>query len=299
VRFLSAFVVFALIVGGCKPEAAPSPSVTLALLGDVMLGRGIEASTESFAFLQPQLAAADLALVNLESPLTDAPPLADTPYILCAPPSSVDALTAAGFDLLSVANNHWLDCGIDGYEETQTVLQDAGLGAIGLGTKAYRREVNGVKLSFFAFNAVSGFDVPRAARFVQAERADGAVVIVSMHWGAEYQSAPTEYQEEIAGTLAEAGAALIWGHHPHVLQPSRWVGETLVLYSLGNALFDQHGLPDTRRSAMVVVTLGRSGVHKAEVYPFIIDGTNSRVKQVGEAEAGLIWTYFRMGPRPR
>jgi poly-gamma-glutamate synthesis protein (capsule biosynthesis protein) len=116
-----------------------------------------------------------------------------------------------------------------------------------------------------------------------------------MHWGAEYQAGASSGQKEIAERLAEAGAALIWGHHPHVLQPAEWIadGKTLVLYSLGNALFDQPGLANTRRSAFVLVTFTADGLAEFDVIPFLIDVPNSRMVAAEEADAQRIMQYFK------
>jgi poly-gamma-glutamate synthesis protein (capsule biosynthesis protein) len=116
-----------------------------------------------------------------------------------------------------------------------------------------------------------------------------------MHWGAEYQSGASAHQKQIAEELAEVGAALIWGHHPHVLQPAAWInnGQTLVLYSLGNALFDQQGLENTRRSALVLATLDPNGINGFKVIPFVIDVPNSRVMEAEQADAQVIKDYFK------
>lgn len=286
-----------LLVSGCRVEASARP-VTLALLGDVMLGRGVQADEGSFAYLQPHLVTADLALANLESPLTDAPAESASPYILCAPPKAVEALAAAGIDLLSVANNHSRDCGAEGAAETLSVLQEAGLGAIGQEGKPLLREVNELHLAFLAFDATGDFAFIPAVESVRSAREGGAVVIVSMHWGAEYQSSPSEEQQRIARQLAEAGAALIWGHHPHVLQPAQWIGDTLVLYSLGNALFDQHGLASTRQSVLALVTLDATGVRGLEVVPFLVDAVRSRTEAPSAEEAQRIMEYFGPGNWP-
>ena len=245
--------------------------VHLALLGDIMLGRGVEPSSESFAYIQPRLAGADLALANLESPLTNAPVAKDTPYILCAAPENVNYLVEAGLDLLSVANNHREDCGAEGEQETLSTLEAAGLSVIGPGVEPVTGEVNGVRLAFLAFDDTGRWDSRPAVEAVRAAKRTGAVVVVAMHWGTEYQSGESEQQVTIAKELADAGADLIWGHHPHVLQPAKWIGQTLVLFSLGNALFDQYGLESTRQSALVLVTLNMRGVTESEAVPFVID----------------------------
>ena len=279
------------------PEAIPSPAptVTVALLGDVMLGRAVHPSAETFTYLEPFLISADLALANLESPLTNSPVQTESPYALCAPPENVKYLADAGFDLLTLANNHSLDCGAKGLAETQSTLTDAGLGFIGPDPEPVYRVINGIRLAFLAFDATSGFDIETAAQAVRSAREAGAVVVLSIHWGAEYQAGASPGQEQIAGILAEAGAALIWGHHPHVLQPAEWIhdGKTPVLYSLGNALFDQYGLENTRRSALVLVRLGPGGVEELRVIPFLIDLRNSRIVDAGADEAQVIMKYFK------
>lgn len=290
---LAALNLLLVLLSGCQAET-PAPSVTLALLGDVMLGRAVRPSAQTFAYLKPTLLSADLSLANLESPLTNAPVETQSQYQLCAPPESARSLADAGFDLFSLANNHALDCGEKGQAETQSTLMGAGLGFIGTDSQPLSREINSIRLTFLAFDATSGFDVETATQAVRSARENGAIVIVSTHWGAEYQSGASSAQKQIAAQLAEAGAALIWGHHPHVLQPAEWLnsGKTLVLYSLGNALFDQAGLASTRQSALALVTLDSSGVKTLKVIPFVIDIPKSRIIEADAASAKSILEYF-------
>jgi poly-gamma-glutamate synthesis protein (capsule biosynthesis protein) len=277
------------------PQHQGRSSVTLALLGDVMLGRSVQPSAETFAYMRPYLISADLALANLESPLTEAQFQPRSPYALCALPEVVSHLAEAGFNLLSLANNHRLDCGQVGLVETQHTLTEAELGFIGPAPEAVYRQINGLRLALLAFDATSGFRPESAVQAVRLARGTGALVIVSIHWGAEYQAGPSPYQRQIAGQLVEAGAALIWGHHPHVLQPAAWMdgGKALVLYSLGNALFDQYGLENTRRSALALVRLGQNGVEELQAIPFVIDVQQSRVLEADPASAQAIMKYFR------
>ena len=260
----------------------PRQTVTLALLGDLMLGRGVDPKPASLAFLTPDLTAADLALANLESPLTSSLPAVDSAYNLCAPSVRAELLPAWGLDMLSLANNHSLDCGSHGPADTAAALTAAGVMPIGSGPEPVYRDVNGLQLAFLAFDDVSSpVDAQAAVQAIRSVRASGVLVVVSIHWGAEYQGGASERQKMLAQQFAEAGAALVWGHHPHVLQPAAWIettwGKTLILYSLGNALFDQGGLSDTRQSALVVVTLDTQGVKSVRAVPFVIDVIHSRV----------------------
>ena len=208
----------------------PRPTAKLALLGDLMLGRGVDPKPDSLAYLTPELAGADLALANLESPLSPSSPAVASAYNLCASSDHANLLSAWGFDLLSIANNHSFDCGPDGLSDTVKALNAAGITPVGSGTDPVYRNVNGLRLAFLVFDDItSPLDADAAAQAVRSAHEGGAVVIVSIHWGMEYQGGASDRQKSLARRFAEAGAALVWGHHPHVLQPAAWIGDTLIL----------------------------------------------------------------------
>jgi poly-gamma-glutamate capsule biosynthesis protein CapA/YwtB (metallophosphatase superfamily) len=289
--FLLAFLVA--MLAGCQSQR----SVTLAFLGDINLGRSVTPAVDSFSLLAPELAGADLALANLESPLSSAPPPATSAYDLCAPVEYAHMLAAWELDLLSISNNHASDCGPDGPSQTHLALAAEGLATISR-VPVYRT-IHGIKLAFLAFDDVtSPLETQVAVQAIQAARAAKAQVIVSVHWGVEYQGGASSRQRSLAHSFADAGAILIWGHHPHVLQPIEWIktpaGRTLVLYSLGNALFDQQGLEDTVRSALVQVTLNRDGVQTLQATPFIIDPNHSRLLAPDDAQAEKIHARLRI-----
>ncbi len=274
---------FFILLVSCRPH---SSTVTLAFLGDLMLGRGVQAAPDSLAYLRPELHAADLSLANLESPLTNDPPAAtmEAGYNLCAAAPAAGFLGAWGLDLLSLANNHRFDCNLEGTNETIRILTDLGLTPIGPGLEPIYLEINGLKLAFLALDDISSpLDETAAMQAIHSAHVAGTMVVVSIHWGMEFQAGPSERQKALAQQFAEAGAALIVGTHPHVLQPAEWIrtvsGKTLVLYSLGNAMFDQGGLADTRQAALVAVTLGSKGVKSARAVPFEIDAFHSLVTQ--------------------
>jgi poly-gamma-glutamate capsule biosynthesis protein CapA/YwtB (metallophosphatase superfamily) len=284
-RVLAPFsaVILLFLLVSCQPKAS---RVTLALLGDLMIGRTIDPTPASLSYLDPELKAADLSLANLESPLANIPPHSGTSagYNLCTSATRAGLLSAWGLDLLSLSNNHRFDCGPDGPMETASILNAAGLHPVGPGFEPLYREINGLRLGFLAFDDIlAPIDISTATQAIQSARAGGTLVIVSIHWGAEYQQGPSERQETLARQFANAGAALVVGTHPHVLQPAEWIrtsrGKTLVIYSLGNALFDQRGLADTRQSVLVVVTLDSAGVAYARAVPFEIDISHNRVIQ--------------------
>jgi poly-gamma-glutamate capsule biosynthesis protein CapA/YwtB (metallophosphatase superfamily) len=262
---------------GCQAN----PSVTIGFLGDISLGRDVTPSLDSFAYLQDHLSTADIVLANLESPLSNGDTGSKTGYNLCSSGQRAPLLAEWGMDLLSLANNHFNDCSPTGISETQSFLSKVGV--IGLTSELYQINEKGIELSFFAFDDVSSeIDMEAATTAITTASSHDSFVVVSMHWGMEYQGAPSDRQQNLAVLLADAGADLIWGHHPHVLQQVEWIetsrGKTLVLYSLGNALFDQGGLEDTRQSALLLVNLDSGRVKSVEAVPFEIDVPLSKTK---------------------
>jgi poly-gamma-glutamate synthesis protein (capsule biosynthesis protein) len=286
--------VLAVSLAGCGQHR----TVTLALLGDILLGRGVTPTADSLAYLAPELSAADLALANLESPLGPGDEAPTHEYDLCAPAERASFLAGWGLDLLSLENNHADDCGPDGAGQTIAALSAAGLD--GLTNEATIVEIDGLRLAFFAFDDVgSPLDGEAAAAAIRLAVDGGALAVVSIHWGVEYQAGPTPRQEALARDFVEAGAALVWGHHPHVLQRAEWLDaarsdnelrrrSALILYSLGNALFDQGGLADTRRSTLALVSLDRRGVEEVRFVPFVIDVRRGRLAAPDAASAGKI-----------
>jgi poly-gamma-glutamate synthesis protein (capsule biosynthesis protein) len=320
-RTLTTFILVLGLAAGFSPIQATTPRqatattptptpesgiVTLALLGDINLGRGVYPNADTFAYLKPVLESVDLAMANLESPLTTKPVVTKSPYALCTRPDRANYLYDAGFDLLSVANNHYIDCGLSGYKETLTTIEQNGMDAIPADFVPVYRELNGVKLAFLAVNATWKFDRAGLLKAIDTAQSNGNIVLVSIHWGDEYFAQPNKFQKTLAKQMAEAGASLIWGHHPHVLQPVEWIDipcdsrdpskiyrHTLVLYSLGNALFDQYALPDTRRSALALVQMDKDGVQAFHAIPFVIDEPRSRLIAADDDTAKKILERLR------
>lgn len=294
---------------GASITPTPTPvsgQVTLALMGDINLGRGVYPNSDTFTYIKPILDSVDLAMANLESPLTTKPVITKSPYALCTKPERAKFLEDAGFDILSFANNHDLDCGLSGRKETLSTLKQFNLDVIPPDAVTVYREMNGVKLAFIAINATWAFDRQALLDAISTAYKQGAVVVVSIHWGDEYFAQPNRFQKALAKEMAEAGASLIWGHHPHVLQPVEWIfvpcttgnpsatcRQTLVLYSLGNALFDQYSLPDTRQSALAMVVMNQAGVQQFQAIPFVIDEPRSRLAAAEDSTSKKILERLR------
>ncbi len=279
--WLAAWLLVGLGLGSCAPAGGEAHIV---LMGDVMLGRGVALAhsehnwATTLAALLPVTSQTDLSAANLESPLTDEALISPDGFDLRAPPASVQALVGASISLVTLANNHALDAGKPGVQQTLAILQGAGVRAVGPDALPLTVTIRGLRIAFIAFDDVSQpLDVAQAAQAVGLARKTSQAVIVSIHWGMEYQEVPDARQREIARALADAGAGLIWGHHPHVAQPVEWLQgtalpyPTLVAFSLGNAMFDQAGPPDSRRSAVLRIALDDHGVRQVHAFGFSID----------------------------
>lgn len=262
----------------------PEPQlIEVTFLGDVMLGRGVyTASTrvkdwQPFRELTPILRYSDILAANLESPLTTAP-VGTAGYALCAPPVQVEALRDAAFDLVTLANNHTLDCGENGRSQTILNLRSFGIRAVEPAPYVEYISLRGRRLAFLALDDVTRpLDSAAASVAISTAKEKADFVIISIHWGNEYQASPSTRQQNLAAGLARAGADVIIGHHPHVIQPMGFVhpGEDQknvpVFYSLGNAIFDQHGLADTRTGEAVTLVFGPSGSLLYRVRQFELD----------------------------
>ncbi len=276
-----------LVLGtGFLAIAAPRPelrTVSLAFAGDVMLGRGVGTAHASDGWapalreLAPYAASTDLAFANLESPLSDSP-LLHQGLDLRASPEAADALSAAGFSLVSLANNHALDAGTEGLTETRQALTSAGLLSVGPDSQPVHLLRNGLWLTWIALDDTTNpLDLNLVRATVAAAHARSDLIVVSVHWGSEWDAAASPRQRLVAGTLASAGADIVVGHHPHVLQAIEWIwGDgrgrpTLVAYSLGNTLFDQASPPATRQGALLLVAADAAGVRRACAFPFEVD----------------------------
>ena len=279
------------------------PAITLVAVGDVLLARGVERRIGKygrgwpFGEVAETLRSADLAFCNLECPLSAGGIKVNKPICFKADPANVQCLAGAGFDIVSLANNHALDCGRPGLLETMHYLDKMGIACAGAGNTLAESAlptivgVKSLRIAFLARNALYPEGVwfrPDAANIapldletIEAEIADAArradVVVVSLHWGIEYRKQPQPEQVEMARGLIDAGADLILGHHSHVTQPVEKYHGGVIAYSLGNFLFDSP-FPKCKQSMMLECRLSKSGVADFKLIPVRIESWRPVVK---------------------
>lgn len=271
-------VVPALAAGDRVPSVTPTPAtqaprawpITIAAVGDIMVGRSVAASITAadpaapFAGVHEPLMAADVAMGNLECAISDRGAPVQKAYTFRAPPLAARGLALAGFDVLGLANNHALDYGADALADTIALLAAEEVATAGAGPALDAAlapavvEVRGLRIAVLAFADVpseAGYDMTAWAAtattagiaWADAETVERAVtraaasadaVIVMLHFGAEYAVQPSDAQRDLARLAIDSGAVLVVGHHPHVLQEVEEYGGGLIAYSLGNFVFD-------------------------------------------------------------
>jgi poly-gamma-glutamate synthesis protein (capsule biosynthesis protein) len=228
-----------------------------------------------FSAIQPVLSKADLRIGNLESPITSAQMQKES-YDLRAPAESVAALTSAHFDDLCFNNNHTMDAGKPGIEDTVKSVRSGNINLLAPDTPTELIKIKGISIEIVCLNDLDNAGTLDAyTQLASSFKETSDFKIVYIHWGAEYQSEPSDHERRLARDLANAGADVIIGSHPHILQPVEKLQvkdrTVWVAYSLGNAVFDQNFMKSTRQSAVLLLTLQKNRSQEIEFFPFMID----------------------------
>ncbi|ASU81929.1 poly-gamma-glutamate biosynthesis protein [Nocardiopsis gilva YIM 90087] len=287
------------------PEgAAASSPFTIAFGGDVMFDGLLHERLDSdpataLGPIADTLSSADLAMVNLETAVTGGGRRApDKEFVFRAPATAFDALDAAGVDVVSVANNHGMDYGVDGLRDTLRNAEEADFPVVGAGKNVdeayapYTTEVNGNSVAIIGATDVmdehlvptwtAGKDQPglASAKYEMRERLTAAVrsaaeqadtVVTFLHWGLEGSHCPLPHAPGLARELIDAGADAVVGGHAHVLSPGGYVGNAYVHYGLGNFVFYNFSGP-TAESGVLTLTMQDGAVLNDDWLPARIEG---------------------------
>ncbi len=188
----------------------------------------------------------DLTIVNFEGTLSDRGTRANKTYAFRGRPEWAQVLTSSSVEAANLANNHSQDYGEDSLADTVSTLNDANILNF-YGTNAVIEEINGISVGLCGFNALNETGVEQAPEVVRRLKDEGAdLVIASAHWGVEKDTAPSSLQKELAHSMIDAGADLVIGHHPHVLQGIEKYNGGYILYSLGNFCFGGNRNPSDK-----------------------------------------------------
>lgn len=245
--------------------------IILIAVGDIMLGRSVNAKMRSlsdftYPFLKTAsfLKEADLTFANLESPFYDSCPTTNEGMIFCTDPKAVEGLVFAGVDIVNLANNHTRNYGQEGVEKSKNLLIWSSITPLGPEDELVVKDIKGTKIGFLGFNLTGRFQKEEIIKKVKESADKIDILVVSFHWGVEYAQKPSSWQKELAHQAVEAGADLIIGHHPHVIQEVETYQGGVVVYSLGNFVFDQPWSEETKKGLVGVFTFQNKKLVKKE-----------------------------------
>jgi poly-gamma-glutamate synthesis protein (capsule biosynthesis protein) len=296
-----------------SPQLPAQKAKTLIFVGDVMLSRGVGGKMRSggdwtypFRQIAETLRAADLIYGNLECPVSDQGRDLHHLYSFRADPRILEGLKYAGFVVLSQANNHAYDWGPKALLDSLRRLRAEGIRPVGAGQSDLEAHypvlvnLDGVKIGFLAYvnihpkEAMAGVDKPgvawldpeRVLADIRFARSLVDILVVCPHWGVEYATQPTREQVDLGQKMIDAGADLIVGSHPHVVQPLDQYRGRWIAYSLGNFVFDQKN-PSTHRGLMLKVTLRGKQVKDLTLIPITIANCQAMITPPREATPPL------------
>jgi poly-gamma-glutamate capsule biosynthesis protein CapA/YwtB (metallophosphatase superfamily) len=266
-------------------------------VGTIIAGSGVDYPFKNVAGI---LSSVDIAVGNLECALSSrGKAVSGKEFTFRGVPECGPALRRAGFDALSIANNHSKDFGAEALEDTAEILEQSGIIFAGAGsnsTASYQPKISRIRetetaFAFVAFSDVvpPGFAATKNAVGVASARNDskmlGAIedvkakaefIIVSVHWGKELSTIPSARQTALAHRLIDLGADLVVGHHPHVVQGFEVYKGKLIAYSLGNFVFSP-GNNLGRQSALLTAIIKDNKITAAHVYPVYIEGVRPKI----------------------
>ena len=277
-----------------QTQPTESETINIILVGDIMLDRGVEYMIEKegggdfrFPFLKiaDYLKEADIVFGNLEGPISDKGTKVGSIYSFQNNPKAIEGLTFAGFNVLSLANNHAFDYTREALEDCLTRLSNAGIYYVGAGLnegEAFSpviKEIGNTEIGFLSYTNlgpetwkaggnnsgiawISEEDIERIRNDIKAVKEKVDTLIVSLHSGEEYLKEPTQFQIEFSKMAIDAGADIVIGHHPHVVQPNEKYGNGYIFYSLGNFVFDQSFSEETMEGQIVKVLIRDKKIEK-------------------------------------
>lgn len=282
----------------------PAYGFSLNAVGDVNLGGKVALNTKAYGYDYPYqktsklLQSADITFGNLECALSSrGKPVPNKKYTFCGSPENARYLKEAGFDVLSVANNHSKDFGNQAFLDTLDLLERNNIIASGGGKNSNEAnlykiiKIKGKRVAFLSFSDILplGFapspaspgiaslkNEKSAMKKVKEAKSKADFLVVSVHWGKELDTFPTPRQSMLAHELIRQGADIILGHHPHVVQGIEIYRGRVIAYSLGNFIFSP-GSQKGRQSVILGIKVDNKRISDVRLYPVYIEGVRPKI----------------------
>jgi len=276
------------------------PPVRILAFGDLMLDRHVRETIDQkgapylFSSISTLFSGQDLIVANAEGVFTDNVSIVtpdDLQFTFST--TTLPLLKQLGFSFFSQANNHALNFGWKGLDESKANIAAAGMDSFGDPENdnpgPLYRDVNGQHIAFVGYDQFSstGGSGSSTIAAIESAKAEGAFVVVYPHWGVEYNNGTTTLQSELAHKFVDAGADVVLGGHPHVIEPIEIYKNKAIFYSMGNFIFDQPW-NDTRHGLGIGLGIGTSTVTYT-LYPYELELMQPTLMQ------GAVEAYYLQG----
>jgi len=282
----------------------PQGPATITAFGDVMLGRHVRVLMDQNGMNYPfenigDLKGTDFVHANFEGPIKEFAVATSKSISFRFKPDVVWPLKDSGINIVSTANNHALDQGWGGREDTKRFLNEAGVRYFGhpkneSEDNVYIGEAAGYKIAFIGYDdTIFRVEDKKSQELVSRLNNEVDFVVVSIHWGAEYKHQPLQRKEYLAHLFVDSGADLVIGHHPHVVQTMEIYKDAPIFYSLGNFVFDQYWSLDTQEGMGIGVELTPE-LKTVYLYPYKLPNSQPQF-MVGDERAGFLEKFIGWG----
>jgi len=251
-----------LVEAETSTKADTSSTLVLITTGDVIPARSVNYKmtkyndfTHPFIKTADFLKNADITLINLEAPLIKDCSITNEGMVFCGNQRFIEGLKFADIDVVNLANNHALNYGIEGLQQTTDLLENnhiliSGFPPNNMTIKQFNPAPGSagqaISLGFLGWNLLEQFNKEEILTTIRQAKTKTDLLIVSLHWGEEYSSCPAKWQISLAHQIIDNGADLIVGNHPHWIQPTEIYNDKLIIYSHGNFIFDQEWSQETK-----------------------------------------------------
>lgn len=272
-----------------KSAPKEEPKASILFGGDMMFDRFIRQKMMSkgdeyiFSCVDDVLRGADLVVANLEGPITALPSVSASSTIgsienmtFTFSTSTARVLARRNIRLVNIGNNHIMNFGRDGLLQTKDWLDNAGIAYFGDPDKTEeerveRTDIAGIPFSFVNWSDWTSDKTDRTVQQVRTEAAASRVTVVYTHWGEEYATTSSPRAQQLARSFVDAGAALVVGSHPHVVQEHELYRDKHIYYSLGNFVFDQYWNDNVRNGLLLRVTFTPTKVEDIQEIPIRLE----------------------------